>query len=60
MNSAAPFPLSSFAPEGEFSVALDAFRWLIVLGFPTAVAAATVWPQLFKQEKDDKLPRPAK
>jgi hypothetical protein len=57
MNSAAPFPLSSFGPEGEVSVALDAFRWLIVLGFPTAVAAASVWPHLFAHGKDDKSPK---
>ncbi len=47
MNSAAPFPFSALHPHSEVAVALDTFRWLVVLGFPIAVAAATVWPDFF-------------
>jgi hypothetical protein len=47
MNSAAPFPIPSLHPEGELTVALEAFRWLLILGFPAAVAAATVCPDTF-------------
>lgn len=47
MDSAAPFSISAFHPHSDVSIALQTFRWLLVLGFPTTVAAATVWPELF-------------
>ena len=47
MNSAAPFPISALTSQSDFNVTVEAFRWLLVLGFPTAVAAATVWPDMF-------------
>jgi hypothetical protein len=50
MDSAAPFPFSALDPQSDVGVALQTFRWLLVLGFPTAVAAATVWPELFTAE----------
>jgi hypothetical protein len=55
MNSAAPFPIPS---QGEFTVALEAFRWLLILGFPAAVAAATVCPDTFSAEETPTPPEP--
>jgi hypothetical protein len=55
MDSVAPFPFSALSPNSEVSVALQAFRWLCVLGFPMAVAAATVWPDVFTLDDKQKL-----
>ena len=59
MDSTAPFPFSALHPQGDVSVALQTFRWLLVLGFPTAIAAATVWPEVFTAQEDDSDSSPA-
>jgi hypothetical protein len=56
MDSTAPFPFSALHPQSDVSVALQTFRWLLVLGFPTAIAAATVWPDVFTAQEDDAAP----
>ena len=50
MDSTAPFPFSTLDPQ--VGVALETFRWLLVLGFPTAVAAATIWPDFFVADEE--------
>lgn len=52
MNS---MPYSSLASHAESaasdsSAEINAFRWLLILGFPLPVAAATAMPELFTVE----------
>jgi hypothetical protein len=43
--------LSSVAPASGPSSEISAFHWLIILGFPPQVAAATAMPDLFTTEE---------
>lgn len=46
------------AVEEVASVTSEAFRWLLILGFPPSVAAASVMPQIFRCD-DDLAPKAA-
>ncbi len=46
-----PVDLHSKSPASHNGVEIDAFRWLLILGFPLPIAAATAMPELFTAEE---------
>ena len=55
MNQSAIFP-DHAAPAGlgqQWNATVEAFRWLLIFGFPVSVAAAGVMPELFTDAIDD-------
>ncbi len=44
---------SSPAAATEWNATVEAFRWLLILGFPASVAAARLMPELFSDAIDD-------
>lgn len=49
--SLASLDLRAEAPASHTGAEIDAFRWLLILGFPLPVAAATAMPELFTVER---------
>ncbi len=57
MNHSATFPDSSASlnldHHEQWDATVEAFRWLLLSGFPAGVAAARLMPELFTDAIDD-------
>lgn len=57
MNQSPTFPdhpaPASFDHPAHWDATVEAFRWLIIYGFPAGVAAARLMPELFTDAIDD-------
>ena len=48
--SRSPFSTATETSAAATSPAINAYRWLLVLGFPAPIAAASTMPELFTTE----------
>jgi hypothetical protein len=44
--------VSNFTRGADSTSNMNAFQWLILLGFPPATAAASVMPELFRSDEN--------
>lgn len=55
--SRSPFCASAETSRTETSPEVNAYQWLLVLGFPAPVAAASTMPELFTNEESRRITR---